>query len=412
MAPEQSENGPLILAYASIMTLVIDYVGLGYQVPLINMLKIPLLTTMGLLLYVLSRNSLGELLRYMQAKIMFLLLTLTAIGIFHSLITIRTVNGFKKQLGYMLLLVTAFYVFKSKRAMLILFRAMLVVHCYLIILNFDMLWKAVRKGSFNAGYFVSDGNDFAWSLMVFSPYALYLAAESTKMSAKLLYLAAYSMMLYGVLGTGSRGASIALACALMYYLFTGKRKGLAVLVLVALGIGVLMFAPSLYLERMASIKDYEQDSSAQQRLTAWKAAIHMAWDHPLGVGVNNFSSAYGRFYRQIYSDPYRYKGMRWTSAHSIYFMILGEYGFLGLALLLLLVSSMFFGSDRRRRLAAGFEGELTYDTRFFAVLNMSLIGWAMCGIFLGGVNYPHIYLLLAITLRGWAAFANDTGESK
>jgi probable O-glycosylation ligase (exosortase A-associated) len=412
MAPDQPKNIALLAAYASIMTLVIDYVGLGYQIPAINMLKIPLLTTMGLLIYALSRNSLGELLRYMQAKIMFLFLTLTAIGIFHALITIRTVNGFKKQFGYMLLFVTAFYIFKTKRTMLILFRAMLAVHCYLIVLNFDMLWKAVRKGSFNAGYFVSDGNDFAWSLMVFSPFALYLAAESTKKSAKLIYLAAYCLMLYGVLGTGSRGASIALACALMYYVFTGKRKGLALILLIALGIVVLLFAPSLYLERMASIKDYEQDSSAQQRLTAWKAAIHMAWDHPLGVGVNNFSSAYGRFYRHIYSDPNRYKGMRWTSAHSIYFMILGEYGFLGLALLLLLLSSMFFGNDRRRRQAAGFEGDLTHDSRFYAILNMSLIGYGMCGIFLGGVNYPHIYLLLAITLRGWATFANETGESK
>ena len=47
---------------------------------------------------------------------------------------------------------------------------------------------------------------------------------------------------------------------------------------------------------MNTMENYEEDSSAQGRLRAWHAARQMALDYPLGVGANNFSSAYGRFY--------------------------------------------------------------------------------------------------------------------
>jgi len=33
-----------------------------------------------------------------------------------------------------------------------------------------------------------------------------------------------------------------------------------------------------------------------------------------------------------------------------------------------------------------------------AVLNMSLIGYAVCGVFLGGFSYPHLFLLSGLTI--------------
>ena len=107
-----------------------------------------------------------------------------------------------------------------------------------------------------------------------------------------------------------------------------KRKAATAIALV-LVVGVaLLFAPSGYVNRMQSIDNYQDDSSAQGRIRAWKASARMAIDYPLGVGAGSFNSAFGRFYMP--TDAQGWAPNRWISAHSVYFKVLGEYGFLGL----------------------------------------------------------------------------------
>jgi O-antigen ligase len=184
-----------------------------------------------------------------------------------------------------------------------------------------------------------------------------------------------------------------------YWIAMSRQKALGAIAVLAVLIGVLTFAPSAYLERLQTISAYQQDGSAMGRLQVWGASIRMAIDHPLGVGGGNFSSAYGRYYMPSSGENVLTWGsQRWLAAHSIYFKVLGEYGVLGLLLLLALIHGNIRDNlESRRRLGAGNESE-RFSPTWPALLNMSIVGYAVCGAFLGGISYPHLFLLSALTV--------------
>jgi O-antigen ligase len=150
---------------------------------------------------------------------------------------------------------------------------------------------------------------------------------------------------------------------------------------------------------MRSVSGYQEDNSAKARLQAWGAAVRMAADHPLGVGAGNFGSAYGRYYRPPEDQGALSWGAgRWLSAHSIYFRILGEYGLPGLVLLISLIWLNIRDNLRAHRTLVAAGKAARISPIWPALLNMSVVGHAVCGIFLGGWASPHIFLLTALTI--------------
>jgi O-antigen ligase len=125
----------------------------------------------------------------------------------------------------------------------------------------------------------------------------------------------------------------------------------------------------------------------------------MAIDYPLGVGQGNFPSVYGRFYAQDYGSELWRAQNRWIAPHSIYFLVLAEYGFIGLGMLLyLLICNML--TNRRTRDLSSRAHEKQKETiyNFSNACNSSMVAYSIGGIFLGGLNYPTLYFLTAMTL--------------
>ena len=52
-------------------------------------------------------------------------------------------------------------------------------------------------------------------------------------------------------------------------------------------------------------------------------------------------------------------------------------------------------SARRLRRA---EGAAVFDAEWPLILNLALVGYAICALFLGGITYPHLYLLAGLTV--------------
>jgi hypothetical protein len=52
-------------------------------------------------------------------------------------------------------------------------------------------------------------------------------------------------------------------------------------------------------------------------------------------------------------------------------------------------------SARRLRRA---EGAAVFEPEWPLLLNVSLTGYAICALFLGGITYPHLYLLAGLTV--------------
>ena len=203
------------------------------------------------------------------------------------------------------------------------------------------------------------------------------------------------ILVLAVIGTQSRGASIALAVSIFYFVLKGSRKILGLLGIGILAICVLLFAPAAYFERMDTIRDYESEGSAKGRIMAWTLAVKMAVDHPFtGVGAGHFGVKYGVEYRP---PGFGRTDLPWSNAHSIYFLCLGEFGLTGLLFLFGLIISNLQRNNKRIRDVKNCGlcfGET--ERKLLVAMQSSFIAFLVGGAFLSGLYYPHIYFLAAL----------------
>ncbi len=374
----------------------IEYGALGVHLPVLKVMRLTTLLSYLLLFLVLARYK-GLVFQSKQAKLFATFVVFTSASILWAVVRSYVPLAVRYHVDYFgLFVITAFIIDSKARvnALAVLFTAIPVL---LVATNTNMLGQDIRFGSFAAAYFMSDGNDFGWGLMVMLPFAIYLMIGKRSILTRLYALGGFLVSLVGIVGTGSRGATLAFGAAMILFWFTvAKRKLLFVVAAAVMVIGVLLLAPPSYFQRMNTIQNYEEDESAQGRLRAWRAARQMALDYPLGVGANNFNSAYGRFY--IPADRSGWAANRWMSTHSCYFKVLAEYGYPGLTLFLSIMVLSFRDnilSARRLRLGAG---AAVFDPEWPLLLNVGILGYAVCALFLGGITYPHLYILAGLTV--------------
>ncbi|MBK7184325.1 MAG: O-antigen ligase family protein [Ignavibacteria bacterium] len=85
-----------------------------------------------------------------------------------------------------------------------------------------------------------------------------------------------------------------------------------------------IFLPEQWFARMDTINEYQSDASAMGRINAWWMAWNLAKDQFFGGGFDIYNLANFSRYAPVPNDVH--------VAHSIYFQILGEHGFVGLFL--------------------------------------------------------------------------------
>jgi putative inorganic carbon (hco3(-)) transporter len=86
--------------------------------------------------------------------------------------------------------------------------------------------------------------------------------------------------------------------------------------------------PQEWYDRMDTIKTYQEDASALGRINAWHTAFNVAKDRVTGGGFEMFRPP---TFRQYAPEPFRVHDV-----HSIYFEVMGEHGFIGFGMFLLL----------------------------------------------------------------------------
>ncbi len=145
---------------------------------------------------------------------------------------------------------------------------------------------------------------------------------------------------------------------------------------------------------MHSIQNYDQDASAGGRINAWWAAWNVAVARfPIGGGFRMWELDVFAIYAP---DPLRLQG-----AHSIYFQVLGEHGFVGLFLFLRIYFLAWrYGAyvirETRNR------PELTWARNLAAMVQVSLFGYAVGGAFLS-LSYfdlPYYLVMILVVLKG------------
>lgn len=390
-----------ILPYCGLMAIFsIEYIGLGHYVP--GAQKIPLFLSFIIFLWVLVRRNLFEIFSLFQTKALIVFLFHTALSILYAVVSSYAFKTLEAQIGYIILFFSTYFILDNKNKILVFIKYFVFIHIILVIVNASKLASTQRIGNFKAGYFLGDGNDFAWSLTIFLPFCLYLIKISNNKFKQIILIFFAILMTAGIIGTGSRGAFLAVSASILYMVINSKNRAKALLIGIFCIIVAFVFAPQAYIDRVHSIGQYQEDSSALGRIMAWKASVRMAIGHPFGVGAGSFNSAYGRFYRPKEVDTRIYAGQRWISPHSVYFLVLGEYGVIGVITILSLLWNNF--RDNQRQVMANAKGDVKIENRTELILlpkylNMSLVAFSIGGAFLGGINYPHLYILTALIAR-------------
>ncbi|HEX7787670.1 MAG TPA: putative O-glycosylation ligase, exosortase A system-associated [Methylomirabilota bacterium] len=241
--------------------------------------------------------------------------------------------------------------------------------------------------------FISGNTEIGLALNMVIPLIMFLQREETKPWRRRMLLAAAVLSIIASLCTYSRGALIGLA-VVVPLVFLKSRARLVLLPLLAIGIVVLpSVMPTRWLERMGTIETYDQDVSANQRLNSWYVARQLAKDYPImGGGFRTFS----KDIYEMYMPGYKYAENA-LDAHSIYFQVLGEHGFTGLALFVGLIVSTLW-SLRRIIWKTRRDPSQQWIWHCAQMLEVSVLAYAASGAFLSMSYFDLFYHQVVITV--------------
>lgn len=186
---------------------------------------------------------------------------------------------------------------------------------------------------------IGDNNQLAVALLMTLPLANYLRLQvANKYVAALLAIGSV-LTFVAILGTYSRGGLVGLAVLALLMLMRSKNRIVYLAVVTVLCVSALYFMPTTFFDRANTLGAVQDDASFQGRLFAWRVAYMYATDHfPFGAGFAG---------PQLAAVFHHYfPGESLHAAHSIYFEVLGEHGYIGLAIYLLLLAATFLSCTR------------------------------------------------------------------
>jgi len=235
-------------------------------------------------------------------------------------------------------------------------------------------------------------NTLARGAILVVPLMMFLYVQSEKQWARYILLAAAGFSVLCLIGTGSRGGLIGFA-AMMAWVWLKSRKKI---MLVALGLvagGVLLATLSekrleSWTGRMETIQEASDDKTSNQRFDAWVWTIQFVNQRPiLGGGFGAFRA------HVVEMSEDRTKSLL---AHSNYFQVLGEHGYVGLVLYLALCIASFRAASKIFRIARD-RPDMRYERDMAFMIQTMLVGYFVGGATITHTYYELFYVLIGIT---------------
>ena len=219
------------------------------------------------------------------------------------------------------------------------------------------------------------------------PLMYYLHSITKNKWGRYAFIASILLCALASLGSYSRGAAIAIVAMVIFLWLKSRHKlKLGMLIVIAAPL-MLLLMPTQWFDRIDTIDTYQDDSSAMGRINAWHMAFNLAVDRPLtGGGFEIYDPG---VFLQYAPNPYDVH-----AAHSIYFQVLGEHGFVGLFLYLSLgfltwrTGSWIIRNTRQ-------DPNLKWATDLATMIQVSLLGFAVGGAFLSLLYFDVPYYLMA-----------------
>ncbi|MGH6610966.1 MAG: putative O-glycosylation ligase, exosortase A system-associated, partial [Burkholderiaceae bacterium] len=252
--------------------------------------------------------------------------------------------------------------------------------------------------------FIADNNALALAVIMTIPLLAYFYIMTTKRWIRAGILVSIALCAVAVFGTYSRGGLLAIVAMSAFLWLKSKSKLWLGLVVAIFALGFYSFMPPAWEERMNTISTYEEDQSAQGRIQTWTMLTNLAVDRPIvGGGFEPYSREVFRRYLPDYNNTH--------SAHSIYFQVLGEHGFVGLGLFLLFWLLTWLLSRRIIRHTKDVPDE-KWAYWLAKMIQVSLIGYFVGGTFLNLAYWDMPYYLMVALAVTWHVVRSRVPDPK
>lgn len=237
------------------------------------------------------------------------------------------------------------------------------------------------------GSYISENNGMALALVTVLPLIWYLRTQATNKWVSRGLTLMMAMTAVSAVASYSRGALIGGLAMMGFLWFHSRKKAQTAVVLIGVAILIAAVMPSAWFERMDSINEYHQDDSAQGRFNAWRFAINIASTFPLGGGYNVFTP---RMFLMYAPDPLGYH-----VAHSIWFQVLGDHGWIGLFMFITLMVCAWRTGTRVRKYCMT-QPDLKWAEDLSRMCQVCILGYAISGSFLSLAYFDLYYDIIII----------------
>lgn len=261
---------------------------------------------------------------------------------------------------------------------------------------------------------IYEGSIISTAVIASIPLLLFLARRGTVFRPHWAVWSFAAALIFACLlipiGTGARTGLICIAVLVVLLLRSVRHRflfaGLAGLVLAA----SVPFLPAEYTERMGTIAGYQQDESASTRIEVWKWTYHYALANPMGGGFdayrgNSFTYRMPEIAREGNTARITYTEVtdQARAYHSSYFEMLGEQGWPGLFLWMLLQGLGLWQMERiRRRESAKNADRDAWMHDLATTLQNAQVIVLVGAAFVGIAYQPFLFLLIAMQCALWS----------
>jgi O-antigen ligase len=231
---------------------------------------------------------------------------------------------------------------------------------------------------------MGDPNDLALSLVIVIPFMIGFIANTRSLALKIVLVLGIAELSYAILLTMSRGGLMGWMAVMASLFLYGKSRSLQIGIV---GVGLLLMLGVVTNSIGLRGEDEGAEESGESRIWLWTAGVAMAKQSPI------WGQGFGNYPRKIvnYSD----KAVANKTAHSIWFLVLGELGFYGLTSF---VAFILFALAKSLAILQ-YSEEIRAPDPFRGLMRTayaSLIGFLICGTFLSQSYEWFLYIIVAI----------------
>ena len=338
--------------------------------------------------------------RTREVNLILLLSLIGAISIPQALGPQKAFDSFVEFIKVVLIFIVMVNVVRTEKRLKMLWIVILAATCMLSINavvdyragNFELAGERI-KGSI--GGLFDNPNDLALHLVTMVPIALTFFFSSRNPLTKILFLGIAILTVFGIVVTFSRGGFLALlaAATVLIWKLARSSRWLLFLVVPALVIAFIVFAPGGYRTRLSTTGD----DSSMARFDDLKRSVYVASRHPfLGVGMDNYI---------LFSNSNK-------STHNAYTQVAAELGTAAAIIYIIFMITPFKGLRRIEK--------QTYQSKSLRriyhisiALQASLVGYMVASFFASVAYLWYIYYLVAyaVCLRRIYDFAMAEDKS-